>query len=154
MTPVSLTGRTIAQVAVGDAMEITREVTEEVVAAFLGSVGDQNPIHADPGFAATTRFERPIAPGLWTAGLISAVIGTYLPGPGALYASQTLKFLRPVYVGDVITARVEVAEIVPERHRIRLATVCRNQRGEEVLSGEAWVLPPPQPIHYTRPPAG
>lgn len=153
MTP-SLVGRTIEQVAVGDAREVTREVTEEVVARFLESVGDQNPIHSDPAFAATTRFERPIAPGLWTAGLISAVIGTYLPGPGALYASQTLKFLRPVYFGDVITARVEVAEVAAERHRIRLTTACRNQRGEEVLAGEAWVLPPPQPIHYTGPASG
>jgi hypothetical protein len=76
------------------------------------------------------------------------VIGTRLPGPGSIDASQDLKFLKPVRAGDTITARVEVVELIRERNRIRLKTTCVNQRGEEVLSGEAWVLPPKASVRY------
>jgi len=137
-----VSGRTIDTLAVGDAAERSRAVRQEDVEGFLALVGDSNPIHSDPAALAGTRFEGPIAPGMLTAALISGVIGSDLPGPGALYASQELRFLRPVRVGDVITARVEVMEVLPERNRVRLRTTCRNQSGEEVLSGEAWVLPP------------
>lgn len=141
-------GRPVDQLAVGDAAELSRRVTEADIAGFVDSVGDRNPVHSDPAFAATTSFREPIAPGIWTAGLISAVIGTRLPGPGSIYVSQDLKFLKPVRPGDTITARVEVLEILRERNRIKLRTACVNQRGEEVLAGEAWVLPPKVPIHY------
>jgi acyl dehydratase len=129
----------------GDVAELSREIVVADINQFVDAVGDHNPIHSDPVFAAATSFREPIAPGLLTAGLISAVIGTRLPGPGAIYLSQTLKFLRPVKPGDTITARVEVLEVLPERNRIRLATVCLNQRGEEVLTGEAWVMPSRRP---------
>lgn len=129
----------------GDVAELSREIGVADINQFVDAVGDDNPIHSDPEFAAATSFREPIAPGLLTAGLISAVIGTRLPGPGTIYLSQTLKFLRPVKPGDTITARVEVLEVLPERNRIRLATVCLNQRGEEVLTGEAWVMPGRQP---------
>jgi acyl dehydratase len=149
-------GRTVDQLAVGDSAEISRTVQERDILRFVESVGDRNPIHSDRAFAAGTPFGEPIVPGIWTAGLISAVIGTQLPGPGGIYLSQNLKFLRPVKFGDTITARVEVAEILCQRNRVRLTTSCRNQRGEEVLTGEAWVLPPKVPIQYdeehTRPP--
>lgn len=141
-------GRSMDQLAVGNAATLSRTVTENDIAGFVDSVGDRNPVHSDPVFAATTPFREPIAPGIWTAGLISALIGTRLPGPGSIYVSQELRFLRPVKLGDKITARVEIAELLPERNRARLKTTCLNQRGEEVLSGEAWVLPPKQPIHY------
>lgn len=141
-------GRSMDQLAVGDAAALSRTVTEHDIAGFVDSVGDRNPVHSDPAFAATTPFREPIAPGIWTAGLISALIGTQLPGPGSIYVSQDLRFLRPVKLGDTITARVEVAELLPQRNRARLTTTCLNQRGEEVLSGEAWILPPKQPIHY------
>jgi len=137
-----MSGRTIDEIAVGEVAELSRAVSQEDIAAFLALVGDSNPIHSDPAALAGTRFEGPIAPGMLTASYISAVIGSRLPGPGVLYASQDLRFLRPVRVGDVITARVEVLERLPERNRVRLRTTCRNERGEEVLSGEAWVLPP------------
>src|SRR5712692_10021419 len=94
----------------------------------------------------------PIAPGIFTAGLISAVIGTRLPGPGAVYLSQSLKFVKPVRAGDTITARVDVLEVLPERNRIRLQTVCVNQRSEEVLSGEAWVMPSKARVVYEQRP--
>jgi acyl dehydratase len=147
-------GRTVDQLAVGDFGEMSRTVTEKDILGFVDSVGDRNPIHSDPVFAAETSFGEPIAPGIWTAGLISAVMGTQLPGPGGIYLSQDLRFLRPVKFGDRITARVEVVEILRERNRVRLTTVCRNQRGEEVLAGEAWVLPPKRPIQYAEGPTG
>lgn len=144
-------GRTIADVSAGDRAELTRVVEDDDLAAFVDSVGDYNPVHSDADYAATTPFKRPIAPGIFTAGLISAVIGTVLPGPGAIYLSQSLKFVKPVRAGDVITARVEVLEVLPERNRLRLGTVCLNQHGEEVLSGEAWVMPSRTKVVYERP---
>lgn len=144
-------GKTIEELRPGDWAELARRVDDRDVADFVGAVGDYNPIHSDPAFAATTSFREPIAPGIFTAGLISAVIGTRLPGPGVIYLSQSLKFTKPVRVGDTITARVEVLEVLPERNRARLATVCRNQRGEEVLVGEAWVMPSRTRVVYERP---
>ncbi len=141
-------GRTLTELEVGDHAELTQVVDESQIAAFVDAVGDHNPLHSDPAFAATTRFKEPIAPGIFTAGMISAVIGTRLPGPGAVYLSQDLRFVKPVKAGDTITARVEIVEIVRERNRIRLTTTCANQRGEEVLAGEAWVLPSRESIRY------
>jgi phosphate acetyltransferase len=143
-------GRTIDDLREGDAAELVRRIESSAIEEFVEAVGDRNPLHSDPTFAAATAFGGPIAPGVFTAGLISAVIGTQLPGPGAVYVSQTLKFLKPVRAGDTITARVEVLEVVRERNRIRLATVCRNQRGEEVLTGEAWVMPARQRVTAPR----
>ncbi len=143
-----MTGKTIAELSEGDHAELTRVVEHADVEAFVDAVGDYNPLHSNPEYAATTMFKAPIAPGIFTAGMISAVIGTQLPGPGAVYLSQDLKFLKPVKPGDTITARVEVVELIRDRNRIRLKTVCANQRGEEVLTGEAWVLPSRRPIVF------
>ena len=141
-------GKTIADLAPGDRAELTRVVEQDDIAAFVEAVGDYNPVHSDAAYAAGTPFKVPIAPGIYTAGLISAVIGTELPGPGAIYLSQSLKFVKPVRAGDTITARAEVIEVIRERNRIRLQTVCVNQHGEEVLSGEAWVMPARTHIVY------
>jgi acyl dehydratase len=143
-------GKTIRQLAVGDRAELTRHVDRGAVREFVDAVGDFNPIHSDPDYAATTPFGEPIAPGVFTAGLVSAVIGTRLPGPGAVYLSQSLKFLKPVKIGDTITAMVEIMAVMPERNRIQLRTVCRNQRDEEVLTGEAWVMPSRTVVTYER----
>ncbi len=144
-------GLTIDRIEVGDSAQITRRVTGGDIAEFVDAVGDYNPVHSDREYAAATAFKEPIAPGIWTAGLISAVIGTRLPGPGAIYVSQELKFLKPVKAGDSISARVEVIETNREKNRIRLRTVCTNQRAEDVLIGEAVVMPSRSPISYTRP---
>jgi acyl dehydratase len=144
-------GLTIDAIEVGDGAEITRRASEADIAGFVESVGDYNPVHSDPAYAATTQFAGPIAPGIWTAGLISAVIGTRLPGPGAIYLSQDLKFLRPVKLGDVIRARVEVLDTNRIKNRMRLRTVCTNQRGEDVLTGEALVMPSRTPVVYDTP---
>src|SRR5215510_12169085 len=144
-------GITIEDLQVGDSAQVVRRASEEDIAAFVEAVGDYNPIHADREYAASTAFREPIAPGIWTAGLISAVIGTRLPGPGAIYLSQDLKFLKPVKCGDSISARVEVVEVNREKNRIRLRTVCSNQRAEDVLTGEAVVMPSRTAISYVRP---
>jgi acyl dehydratase len=141
-------GKTIHELRMGDVAEVIHRVDAEGVAELVDAVGDYNPIHSDPEYAAGTPFKEPIAPGVLTAGLISAAIGTKLPGPGAIYLSQTLKFLKPVKPGDTITARVTIVEVLGERNRIRLATVCLNQRGEEVLTGEAWVMPSRESVVY------
>jgi acyl dehydratase len=147
-------GKTITELMTGDHAEITRVVEQDDIAAFVDAVGDYNPVHSDATYAAGTPFKAPIAPGIFTAGLISAVIGTELPGPGAIYLSQSLKFVKPVKAGDVITARAEIVEMLPERNRIRLQTVCVNQRGEEVLSGEAWIMPSRTRVVYEERPVG
>lgn len=141
-------GVTIDDLRVGDGAELRRVAREADIAGFVDAVGDENPIHSDRAFAAATRFKGRIAPGIWTAGLVSAVIGTRLPGPGTLYLSQDLEFVRPVMLGDAITARVEVVEVLRGRNRVRLRTSCVNDKGEEVLRGEAVVMPSRTPVRY------
>ena len=111
------------------------------VVGFAEVTGDRNPIHLSEHFAAKTPFGGRIAHGLYTASLISAVLGTRLPGPGAVYISQTLNFRAPVRIGDTVRVEVSVAELVPERCRARLACTC-SVGGETVAEGEAWVKVP------------
>ena len=121
-----------------------KEVKSSDVVGFAEITGDRNPIHLSEHFAAKTPFGSRIAHGLYTAGLISAVIGTRLPGPGAIYLSQTLNFRAPVRIGDIVEASVEVAELNPQGRRVRL--VCRCMVGETlVLEGEALVKVPQRP---------
>jgi 3-hydroxybutyryl-CoA dehydratase len=135
---------------VGDSGELAKVITEEDVYLFAGITGDQNPLHISQEYAAKTRFGERIAHGMLTAGLISAVFGMVMPGPGCVYLSQNLIFLAPVKIGDEITARVELVEIIEER-RYRMKTQCFNQRTEMVLDGEA-VVAVPKPGNAT--PAG
>lgn len=135
-------GKTIDELKVGDAAEFAKTVTESDVYLYAGVTGDLNPAHINEHYAQSTFFKTRIAHGMLTAGFISAVIGTRLPGPGTIYMQQTLRFLSPVRMGDTITARVEVIEIVSEKKRARLNTVCVNQEGVVVLDGEAVVSPP------------
>ncbi len=124
---------------VGQSAERTREVTDALVRAYAELTGDQNPLHVDDAFAARTQFKARIAHGMLAGGFVSAVIGMDLPGPSTVWLSQTLRFTRPVRIGDRITTRVEVLELLPERRRARLQTTCRNAAGELVLEGEALV---------------
>lgn len=121
---------------------LMRTVMERDVALFAEISGDANPIHLCDTYAASTRFGQRIAHGMFTASLVSALMGTKLPGPGAVYLSQSLTFLAPVKIGDVVVARVEVAELVTERRRVRLDCECIVD-GKMVLEGEAWVAMPP-----------
>lgn len=126
--------------ATGQHAAITRTITASDIETFAHLTGDLNPLHLDEGYAARTRFRGRVAHGILTAGLISAVLGMHLPGPGGIYLSQTLRFTRPVRIGDAITASAEVIAYYPDRRRLTLRTTCTNQRGETVLDGEAVVL--------------
>jgi len=130
------------ELTVGMSAERARTVTADDVRRYAEVTGDFNPVHVDAEAAAKSRFGGLIAHGMLSAGYVSAVLGTELPGPGAIYVAQTLKFTRPVKPGDTITARVEVVEVIAARRRVRLATTCRNQHGEPVLEGEATILVP------------
>jgi 3-hydroxybutyryl-CoA dehydratase len=127
---------------VGQSAEFGKTVTEADVVLFAGVTGDFNPAHLDAVYAEKSRFGGRIAHGMLTASFLSTVLAMRLPGPGTIYLSQSLRFLRPVKLGDTVTARVEVAELFPAKRRVRLLTSCRNQQGEAVIDGEAVVLVP------------
>ena len=130
----------LGEMRVGDAAEMAKTVTESDIALFAGVTGDFNPVHIDAVAAETSMFGGRIAHGMLSAGFISAVLGMRLPGPGSIYLSQTLRFTKPVRIGDTVTARVEVLEVITAKRRVRLATVCRNQKNETVVEGEAVVM--------------
>jgi 3-hydroxybutyryl-CoA dehydratase len=120
---------------------LMKTVMDSDVVGFARLSGDDNPLHLCDVYAAETRFGQRIAHGLYTASLISAVLGTRLPGPGAIYVSQTLNFKAPVKIGDTVEVEVVVAELTPERRRARLTCTC-SVGGEVVLDGEALVKVP------------
>jgi 3-hydroxybutyryl-CoA dehydratase len=129
---------------VGMRETLMRTVMDEDVVGFARLSGDENPIHLSERYATGTRFGQRIAHGLYTASLISAVLGARLPGPGAIYRSQTLNFHAPVKIGDVVTVIVEVAELEPEGRKVRLHCEA-SVDGKVVLDGEAAVSVPPRP---------
>lgn len=130
------------ELRVGQSAAHAKTVTEADVVLFAGVTGDFNPAHVDQAWAEKSRFGGRIAHGMLSAGFISAALAMRLPGPGTVYLSQSLRFVRPVRIGDTVTARVEVAELVPAKRRVRLLTVCANQHGETVVEGEALVMLP------------
>jgi 3-hydroxybutyryl-CoA dehydratase len=132
---------------VGATATYSKTVTEEDVERFAAVTGDVNPVHLDEAFAQTTRFGKRIAHGMLTAGLISTVLGTRLPGLGAIYVSQSLRFLRPVFIGDTVTAIATIESYDRDRGRMKVATVCVNQGGQEVVTGEADLLYQPPNGH-------
>ena len=138
-----LTLRTLCfeDLSVGMTERLDKTVASSDVVGFAEVTGDRNPIHLSEHFAAKTPFGTRIAHGLYTASLISAVLGTRLPGPGAVYISQTLNFRAPVKIGDTVEVSVVVAELIPEKLRARLTCTC-SVEGETVLDGEAWVKVP------------
>lgn len=127
---------------IGQSADFAKTITETDVVLYAGLTGDMNPLHIDEVAARSSRFGGRVAHGMLTAGLISAVLGMKLPGPGAIYLSQWLQFTRPVHIGDTITAKVAVAGLFPEKRRAKLATTCTNQDGKTVIEGEAMVLLP------------
>ncbi|MDR2908517.1 MAG: MaoC family dehydratase [Oscillospiraceae bacterium] len=133
---------TIGQIKVGDTATFQKTVTESDIILFAGVSGDQNPAHINEVFAAGSHFKARIAHGMLTASFISAVLGTRLPGPGAIYLEQTLKFTAPTFIGDTVEARVTVTETLPEKNIVRLETTCVNQEGKLLVTGTATVMPP------------
>src|SRR6201989_1310080 len=127
--------------SVGMTETLSKTIASSDVVGFAQLTGDRNPIHLSEHFAAKTQFGKRIAHGLYTASLISAVLGTRLPGPGAIYISQTLNFRAPVKIGDTVVVTVTVAELMAEKSRARLSCVCAVD-GEVVLDGEALVKVP------------
>ena len=126
---------------VGMSDSYTRTITEQDISQFAEVSGDNNPVHMDAEFAATTRFKKRIAHGMLSGSFISTVVGTQLPGPGCLYVSQTLKFRAPVYIGDSVTATVTITELNERRGYVTLDTVCRVG-DTDVIRGEAMMLVP------------
>ena len=127
---------------VGQSASITKTVSETDVYLFAGITGDLNPAHTDEEYAKGTHFKTRIAHGMLSGGLISAVLGMKLPGPGTIYTGQTLKFLAPVRIGDTITATAQIKELDPAKGRVVLTTTCTNQDGVAVTTGEATALLP------------
>jgi len=134
----------IKQLAVGQSYEARFAITNELVERFAEVTGDHNPIHLYEDYAAKSIFKQRVAHGMLPAGLLSGVIGCHFPGVGTIYLSQTLKFIKPVLIGDQITMRLTILEIINAENRVRLETLLTNQKGEAVIAGEALVMPPPQ----------
>ncbi|HYZ34176.1 MAG TPA: MaoC family dehydratase [Crenalkalicoccus sp.] len=134
-------GMFFEDLAVGLTASFGKTITEADIVLFAAVTGDTNPMHLNEEYAREGIFKARIAHGMLAAGLITKVLGTQLPGPGTIYLSQTLKFRRPVHIGDTVTARVEVTALHPERHRATLSTVC-TVGGQPVMEGEAYVSVP------------
>jgi 3-hydroxybutyryl-CoA dehydratase len=125
---------------VGDEATLSKTITDDDIQIFADLIGDHNSVHLNDEFAAKSRFGRRIAHGMLSASLISSAIGCKLPGNGAVYLSQSLKFVAPVYPGDTVTAKVTITNIRPDKPIITLETLCHKQDGELVVKGEAVVL--------------
>ena len=130
--------------SVGDTYTLKKTITNNDVFMFAEVTGDENPLHLDDEYAKTTIFGERIAHGMISAGIISGVIGMYLPGPGTTYLSQDLRFLKPVRIGDTVTVEVQVSEIeAKSRFDIaKIHTICKNENNEVVVDGMATVIPP------------
>ena len=129
-------------IKIGDTASMKKTFTQDDVHTFAEISGDKNPIHLDEEYAAGTRFKKPLVHGILTSGMISALLGMQLPGPGSIYLQQSLYFRAPVYIGETITATVTVSKVRDNKPIITLETVCKNQDGTTVIDGEAVLLAP------------
>ena len=134
-------GKTINEIKIGDTASFAKTITDFDVKMFAGITGDFNPVHINKEFAKETMFKDRIAHGMLVASLFSTVLGTQLPGEGAIYLGQELKFTKPVYIEDTITATVTVTEINIEKNRVVLETIATNQNGDVVVKGNATLMP-------------
>ena len=146
---IRLTNRTFDELEIGESASLTRFVSEDDIKLFAAISGDVNPAHLDAAYAATDIFGHVVIHGMWTAALLSTLLGTQLPGPGTIYLGQDLRFRRPVAPGDTVTATVTVREKGPDK-RVVLDTLCVNQNGKEVLSGQATVIAPTEKLSLPR----
>lgn len=141
LDPADLTGYCLEDLAVGMKGVFARTITETDIVMFAGISGDTNPMHLNEEYAAATPFKGRIAHGMLSACFITTVLGTRLPGPGCIYMSQSLKFRAPVRIGDTVTTTVTVTDIVPEKARVAMSTIC-TVKGKPVIEGEALVMVP------------
>lgn len=133
---------------VGQTARYERTVEERDIQLFAAVSGDRNPVHLDAAYAAGTQFKERIAHGMFSGALISAAIACELPGPGTIYLGQSLKFTRPVKLGDALTVELEILEKLP-KNRVRIATRVINQDGKKVVDGEAEVMAPTEALDIT-----
>ena len=146
MTDAAPTGYYFEDLEQGMEATLQTVVSDADIVAFADISGDRNPVHLDAGYAAQTMFTKRISHGMLTASYISAVFGMKLPGPGAIYITQTLNFRRPVYIGDRITTLCRVVELWPAKRRTRFDCFCTNADGKVVLEGEAILMVPARPL--------
>jgi 3-hydroxybutyryl-CoA dehydratase len=132
----------ILMVKIGDSASLVKTFSDQDVRTFAEISGDNNPIHLDDEYAATTRFGNRIVHGILTSGLLSALLGMQLPGPGSIYLKQTINFRAPVFIGDRITAIAKVVKVRDKKPIVTLETICKNQDGIVVIDGEAVLLAP------------
>jgi acyl dehydratase len=149
MTEPLIENRTFEEIEIGESAALERTLTWEDIELFAVMSGDVNPAHVDEEYARTDMFHRIVGHGMWGASLISTLLGTRLPGPGAIYLEQTLSFRHPVSIGDTVTATVTVTSKEP-RHRVVLECLCVNQVGQTVIDGTATVLAPREKIRRPR----
>jgi len=147
----TLSNFTFDEITVGQSTTFRRTIGEREVQLFAAASGDVNPLHLDRAYAAGTPFGEPIAHGILSASLISAAVALQLPGPGAVYVSQTLRFLRPVRIGDQLTARLEVVSKREDKPFITLDCEIVNQHGKPVVSGQAEIMAPKEKITIDAP---
>jgi 3-hydroxybutyryl-CoA dehydratase len=134
LTPSPVVAR-IEDFEPGQSASFSKTFTDEDVRRFIEITGDSNPLHVDDGFAARTRFGRRIIHGMLAASIFSTMVGMLLPGTGAIYRSQTIRFLLPVYVGDTVTAHFVVRSVDRARHRLEIDAWIENEAGERVIEG-------------------
>ena len=142
--------RTFDEIAVGESASLTRTLSKDDIALFAVMSGDVNPAYLDERYAETSMFPRIIAHGMWGGALVSAVLGTRLPGPGTIYLEQDLRFRKPVGLGDTVTVTVTASEKRPEKHVVLFDCRCMNQNGDEVITGTAQVIAPTEKISRPR----
>ena len=135
-------GKSIDELIIGESTNHKKIITEKDIEMFGEITGDFNPAHFDEEYAKNTMFKKRISHGMLIGSLFSKLLGMELPGPGSIYISQTLRFRRPVYFGDVIKAEVTVKEINVEKNRVTFDCIAYNQNNEKVVIGEAELMPP------------
>lgn len=144
----SITNKTFDEIKIGDTASLTRTLTKQDIQLFATVTGDMNPAHLDEAYAKTDIFHQIIGHGMWTASMFSVLLGMQLPGPGTLYLGQSLKFLKPVHLGDKIIASIRVVKKEEKHKHITFETLCINEDGDHVLEGEALVLAPEKKISW------
>ncbi|MFK7976862.1 MAG: MaoC/PaaZ C-terminal domain-containing protein [Halioglobus sp.] len=147
-----LTNHTYDELTIGQTATYSKRIEEQDVFMFAAASGDVNPVHLDAEFAATTQFEERIAHGMLSGAFISAALAMELPGPGTIYLGQSLRFRRPVKLGDTVTVTLEVIEKKDKRQFVTLDCKVTNQDGDLVITGEAEVMAPAQKVSLPRPP--
>lgn len=150
--PDTLTNFTYDELTIGQTATYSKRIDEQDVLMFAATSGDVNPVHLDEAFASATQFKQRIAHGMLSGAVISAALAMELPGPGTIYLGQSLRFRRPVTLGDTITVTLEVTAKQDRRQFVTLSCTVTNQAGETVVTGEAEVMAPSEKVSLPRPP--